>query len=621
MRSLSVRGAGAVACLAAAALIVGTVAPTQAAEINPTPASGQWTIDVRGNGHGHGLSQYGARGAAIKGLSYQQILAFYYPHTTLVSVPATVLRVKVSGPSTAVTVLRQPGLTLHWSGGSYVIPATYNAASLFPDPAGTGLRLQVRQGATWKSIAGPLPATAYFAITGKTVRYLPSSQKSIDYHGTVGAVRSGTGVLPINRVNLDDYTRGVVPREMPASWQTSAVRAQAVAARSYARYAAEHNSAQPYDICDTTSCQVYGGAAQYGSNGQSNGVHEETASNAAVTATSSRVLSYGGHTIFAEFSASNGGITSSGNQPYFVTKADPYDQAFSGDPFLSQTETGTASDVAAYYGLTSVTQLQINSREGGGIWGGLVAGATVVGKQGTNTVSIPTTGTALASALGLSYRYFHIRSFAPVGRVDAIRPATIHSYTVAGWTYDPTDTAATATVQIIVDRRIFNFMARQPRADVQQAYHLSSANHGFVGQVSVPGGTHRICVYGVGINRDRTLLKCTTVMVPTIPNGRVDTIRNNGGGYFRLTGWEYDPDRDAGPGRVHVYVDKVGYAFNAAAARPDVQAHYKLAGDQVGFNVLVPVRPGTHQICAYAINVAGTAGANVNLGCHTVKRG
>ncbi|MCW2540736.1 MAG: SpoIID/LytB domain protein [Frankiales bacterium] len=621
MRSLSLRGAGggAVAVVAVAALIASTVAPGQATEINPTPNTGRWTIDVRGNGHGHGMSQYGARGAAIKGLTYQQILAFYYPHTALATVAATVLRVKVSGPSTAVTVLRQPGLTLHWSGGSYVIPATYNAASLFP--SGTGLQLQGRVGASWKPIGGALPATAYFAITGKTVRYLPSSQKSIDYRGTVGAVRSGAGVLPINRVNLDDYTRGVVPREMPASWQTAAVRAQAVAARSYARYAAEHNSAQPYDICDTTACQVYGGAAQYGSNGQSNGIHEESASNAAVTATSNRVITYAGHTIFAEFSASNGGITSSGNQPYFVTRADPYDQAFSGDPYLSQTETGSAADVAAYYGLTSVSQLQINSREGGAVWGGLVATATVVGKRGANTVSIPTTGTALASALGLSYRYFHIRSFAPVGRVDAIRASTLHRYTIAGWTYDPTDTDALATVQVLVDRTTFNFVAGQPRVDVQQAHHLTSANHGFVGQVTVPGGTHRICVYGVGINKDRTLLKCSTVTVPTTPTGRVDTIGNNGGGYFRLTGWEYDPDRDAGPGRVHVYVDKLGYAFNAAGARPDVQAHEKLAGDAVGFNVLVPVRPGTHQICAYAINVPGTAGRNANLGCHTVRRG
>ena len=58
---------------------------------------------------------------------------------------------------------------------------------------------------------------------------------------------------------MDDYLRGVIPREMPASWQPEAVRAQAVAARTYATWSRDQYPSRYYQICDTSYCQVYGG--------------------------------------------------------------------------------------------------------------------------------------------------------------------------------------------------------------------------------------------------------------------------------------------------------------------------------------------------------------------------
>ena len=386
------------------------VAVAGASEVYPAPTTGSWTVSGHGNGHGHGLSQYGAQGAALAGLNYKSILAFYYQGTSLVTAASVTVRVLLTGPTDVVSVAYQSGMTLTWTGGSYAIPAGATQWRLVP--WGTGLALQQLVGSTWSYAKTGLPTQAYFSAGTKAIRYVRSATTSIDYRGTVGALRSGANVLPINRVGLDDYTRGVVPREMPSSWQTEAVRAQSVAARTYVRYAVEHNAAQPYDICDTTNCQVYGGAAQY-SNGVSTGVGEATASNDAVTATANQVLTYAGHTIFSQFSAADGGWTVDGGQPYLVAKADPYEQR-AGGPWFAWSRSVSAATVAAAYGLARVTQLQITGRDGHGDWGGRVNTAVVIGvTAGGATSSVPVTGFSLASAMGLPHNWFIIDKSPP----------------------------------------------------------------------------------------------------------------------------------------------------------------------------------------------------------------
>ena len=129
-----------------------------------------------------------------------------------------------------------------------------------------------------------------------------------------------TGQNTINALPLDDYVKGVVPREMPTSWETAAVRAQAVAARTYAAFDRAAHSTRSYHTCDTTSCQVYGGLAA-----------EDSRGNAAVAATQYQVLTYRGSPAFTQFSSSSGGWLSAGSRPYLVAKADKYD-ALSGNP-------------------------------------------------------------------------------------------------------------------------------------------------------------------------------------------------------------------------------------------------------------------------------------------------
>ena len=129
----------------------------------------------------------------------------------------------------------------------------------------------------------------------------------------------------MNVLGLDDYVKGVVPREMPTSWQPAAVQAQAVAARTYAAFDRAAHTTRYYDTCDTTSCQVYGGVGA-----------EDTRSNAAVDATAGKVLTYGGKPAFTQFGSSSGGWLSAGSQPYLVAKADPYDGPRQPDAHLDQ---------------------------------------------------------------------------------------------------------------------------------------------------------------------------------------------------------------------------------------------------------------------------------------------
>ena len=72
-----------------------------------------------------------------------------------------------------------------------------------------------------------------------------------------------TGITLINNLPLEDYLKGVVPSEMPSKWNTEALKAQAIAARSYAvatKNAGKHAS-QGFDLLDTTADQAYGGAS------------------------------------------------------------------------------------------------------------------------------------------------------------------------------------------------------------------------------------------------------------------------------------------------------------------------------------------------------------------------
>ncbi len=205
-----------------------------------------------------------------------------------------------------------------------------------------------------------------------------------------GAMRLDAGNT-VNVLSLDDYVKGVVPREMPASWQSAAVQAQAVAARTYASWERAAHPTRSYQTCDTTSCQVYGGVAA-----------EDYRSNAAVDATAGKILTYQGKPAFTQFGSSSGGWTSAGSMPYLVAKADKYD-GYSGNPVHSWTTTVKAATVArAWPAVGTLRRVLVTQRDGNGDWSGRVESLTLQGSRSDVVVS----GYSFRSALGLRTNWF-----------------------------------------------------------------------------------------------------------------------------------------------------------------------------------------------------------------------
>ena len=142
-----------------------------------------------------------------------------------------------------------------------------------------------------------------------------------EYRGLLEVRRAAGGVGAVNEVALDDYLKGI--SEVPSGWPPEALRAQAIAARTYLLWVlgqgpAGEAAALGAQICATESCQVYSGVAK------------EQAPNgdkwaAAVRDTAGQVLLSGGAPILAKYSACNGGRSVSGGQPYLKAVDDPDD--------------------------------------------------------------------------------------------------------------------------------------------------------------------------------------------------------------------------------------------------------------------------------------------------------
>jgi stage II sporulation protein D len=137
----------------------------------------------------------------------------------------------------------------------------------------------------------------------------------VRYRGSLRLIADAERILVVNVLDLENYLRGVVPAEMQASWHAEALKAQAVAARTYTlRYLRPD---APYDICATIDCQVYAGVAA-----------EHPGSDAAVAATAGEVLTYDGDLARVYYHSDSGGATASASEvwgydlPYLPARSD-----------------------------------------------------------------------------------------------------------------------------------------------------------------------------------------------------------------------------------------------------------------------------------------------------------
>ena len=274
-------------------------------------ASSKFTIRGAGFGHGVGMSQYGAYGYALNGASYRDILGHYYTGTAIGQAnPGQRVRVllqSVRGSASFTGATRAGARTLSARKIYYVREARgVGAAAQRPRPQARHL----------PRAAGHRPRRQGDAARDGRQR---ASQRRLPRRDGLQR-RLVRGVNAVNSLPLDTYVRGVVGDESPPSWPLEALKAQAVAARTYALTTMKPTAG--FDVYPDTRSQVYGGVAA-----------EEASTDAAVAQTSGEVVTYNGQPVVTYFFSTSGGRTENventplGNEPrpWLKSVDDPYD--------------------------------------------------------------------------------------------------------------------------------------------------------------------------------------------------------------------------------------------------------------------------------------------------------
>lgn len=277
----------------------------------------QYLIKGRGFGHGVGLSQWGARGMALQGFNYQEIIQYYYPGTL----------VKTTAPiNTTVRV----GLYLGKNSASISTTGPYQLI----DQSTLKVLYNGLKAETWQAIVNNNQLTltsasdSSLSFSGINLSFLPLNgtklgieEKKNSYRGSLKISLNQEHKLNIiNLVNLEDYLLGVVTKESFASWPLEALKVQSVVSRSYVLQRIQNNQQQTFDIYDSTLSQVYGGIGG-----------ESKTGTQAVSATTGQIATYEDKVIEALFHANSGGHTESNNHiwsgypiPYLQAVPDEY---------------------------------------------------------------------------------------------------------------------------------------------------------------------------------------------------------------------------------------------------------------------------------------------------------
>ncbi|MFN8222799.1 MAG: SpoIID/LytB domain-containing protein [Gaiellales bacterium] len=292
--------------VSAVSIGVARAAPVPAPVTAPGPV---FVLNGGGWGHGVGMSQWGAYGQAKVGRTFDQILSYYYTGTELGDAPEILQkRVRVllaDGVGSVTMTSRVPFSVLDGTGVRYPLPAgelTIDSKLELPvDPQGELLKL-----------VGPLQF--------RPGKGSPLKVRDMSYRGELRITAAGKRLQLVNVVPLESYLLGVVPGEMPKDWPLEALKAQAVAARTYA--AGNLLRGRPYDLYSDWRSQMYYGVE-----------HEASGPTQAVRETKGKVVTYDGKIAQVFYFSSSGGRTANAvdvygsDVPYLRSVDDPWDEA------------------------------------------------------------------------------------------------------------------------------------------------------------------------------------------------------------------------------------------------------------------------------------------------------
>ena len=404
------RRCGPILLLAALALLL-AAAPAFAATTT-------FSITGRGYGHGIGMSQYGAKGYAEHGWGFAAIIAHYYRSTTLGTVSNPEIWVNVDAKKA-----NRSSWTLHPAAPGLKLVVAHVAAP------STGALKFIASGSTvnvyqyvsgawklWKNFPSVVRVEQAGAAGTSRVQVSdtsgPFARVSVIYRGYMRLTAVSGKLKLVNAVPLEFYVYGVVPNESPSSWSIEALKAQAVAARSYAYTSAypSGGGVNPRELYSTTVSQVYAG---FGS--------EAKSTNLAVEATKARVVSYKGRPVQAFFYSSSGGYTADLADIWGATSASYWSAVRTGVVDAYEAEAAGPNSLAVSWGSPILKTGQTISSAFGypspAVAVGAVYGTGSYAKQVNIRLADGTlktvTGDAFRSKFGLRSCKFFIRDITP----------------------------------------------------------------------------------------------------------------------------------------------------------------------------------------------------------------
>ena len=367
-------------------LVAGSAAHARSSAQPVPQGAATFVVTGHGWGHGVGLSQWGAYGYAQKGFDYEKIVLHYFPGTELGAAPVSRVRVLLTSGVKTLTVNSTVDFKVR--DGSGVVHTLLAGAH----PLTPALKLRVDGQPKATALPGPLlfqPGNAALALKH---RYRGSIQVDVN----AGKLRA------INMVGLEQYLYGVVPSEMPYTWAPEALKAQAIAARSYA-LATRRTGA--FDLYPDTRSQVYLGIE-----------HEKPSTNAAVNATAGQVVLYDGEVAKTYFFSSSGGRTASAEDvwgepvPYLVSVPDPYDSISPHHDWGPFVFTGAKlAKMLKMKGQVVDLQPELNSS-------GRIKVLNVIGTKGT--LAVP--GAVLRTKMGLRSTWFSVGVLSLAGPTQTV---------------------------------------------------------------------------------------------------------------------------------------------------------------------------------------------------------
>ncbi|MFV1962632.1 MAG: SpoIID/LytB domain-containing protein [Acidimicrobiia bacterium] len=409
--------------------LIATLVPATGSQAQTDPV---YTFNGSGWGHGVGMSQYGARAMARSGMSAEQILTTYYSGVTIKPIDQVLggshwLR-SDPAPLWIGLAQNQAVLKFHVTGGSADLckandgegecpTQTANAEEQWEFRALGGGACQF----FLNNVAVGNPGTCRGEITwtGQPQTRVHLEGVGEYSRGTIKMRPAGNGFHVVLKIGIEEYIYGL--GEMPSGWHPEALKAQAIAGRTYGvRQALKYGPEATFSsirqakcwcqLVDSTADQAYVGWLK----------ENEPADvpwKAAVDATAGLLVTHPqapeSTVIIAYYGSSSGGRTDSNVDglghstllPYVLGVDDPWSVSpLAENPLASWSKSVTAAKIAADVGLDTVTGIAVTARH----TSGSVEQVAISGTLGGVATTIARSGRSLKAAIGLRSIFFSI---------------------------------------------------------------------------------------------------------------------------------------------------------------------------------------------------------------------